>query len=199
MYIIVGLGNPGREYENTRHNAGFWAIDALARAVGAPVNKRAHSSLLGECRLDGEKVLLVKPQTYMNLSGHAVSAVMHYYKADIGRLIVVYDDKALPAGMLRIRAQGSAGGHNGMQSIIEQLGTDEFLRIRVGIGGDSAQHGLISHVLGTPGAAERAEIDSAVERAADAARLIVAGRLQEAQEKYNRKAKLTVHDGESAT
>ena len=144
MYIIAGLGNPGREYQNTRHNVGFWAIDELFRIGDMRRFKNAHKALISEGRLANERVMLVKPQTFMNLSGFSIAEILNYCKLTPDKLIVIYDDKALPVGMLRIREQGSAGGHNGMKSIIEQLGTDRFLRVRVGIGSEDPEKGLIS-------------------------------------------------------
>ena len=188
MYIIAGLGNPGREYQNTRHNVGFWAIDELFRIGDMRRFKNAHKALVSEGRLANERVMLVKPQTFMNLSGFSIAEILNYCKLTPDKLIVIYDDKALPVGMLRIREQGSAGGHNGMKSIIEQLGTDRFLRVRVGIGSEDPEKGLISYVLGAPVSDEKKEISRAIECAADAVKLIINGRLQEAQEKYNKKA-----------
>lgn len=188
MYIIAGLGNPGREYQNTRHNVGFWAIDELFRIGDMRRFKNAHKALVSEGRLANERVMLVKPQTFMNLSGFSIAEILNYCKLTPDKLIVIYDDKALPVGMLRIREQGSAGGHNGMKSIIEQLGTDRFLRVRVGIGSEDPEKGLISYVLGAPDADEKKEISRTIECAADAVKLIINGRLQEAQEKYNKKA-----------
>lgn len=141
MYIIAGLGNPGREYQNTRHNVGFWAIDELFRIGDMRRFKNAHKALVSEGRLANERVMLVKPQTFMNLSGFSIAEILNYCKLTPDKLIVIYDDKALPVGMLRIREQGSAGGHNGMKSIIEQLGTDRFLRVRVGIGSEDPERG----------------------------------------------------------
>ena len=188
MYIIAGLGNPGREYQNTRHNVGFWAIDELFRIGDMRRFKNAHKALVSEGRLANERVMLVKPQTFMNLSGFSIAEILNYCKLTPDKLIVIYDDKALPVGMLRIREQGSAGGHNGMKSIIEQLGTDRFLRVRVGIGSEDPEKGLISYVLGAHDKKEKKEISRAIECAADAVKLIINGRLQEAQEKYNKKA-----------
>lgn len=134
MYIVVGLGNPGRTYEGTRHNIGFEVIDYLARQHQIKVNKIKHKALLGEMTIGGEKVLLVKPQTYMNLSGETVQSLMHYYKVPLDQLIVIYDDVDLSPGKVRIRKKGSAGTHNGMRHIIQRLQKDEFPRIRIGVG-----------------------------------------------------------------
>jgi PTH1 family peptidyl-tRNA hydrolase len=134
MYIIVGLGNPGKKYENTKHNIGFITLDLLAERNDIKINKIKHKALVGEGFISGLKVLLVKPQTFMNLSGNSVREVMEYYKEDIEKLIVVYDDVDIPMGRLRIRKKGSAGTHNGMKSIIYDLQDDGFPRVRIGIG-----------------------------------------------------------------
>ena len=134
MYIIAGLGNPGKRYENTRHNIGFIALDLLAERNDIKINKIKHKALVGEGRISGQKFLLVKPQTYMNLSGQSVREVMEYYKEEIDRLVVIYDDIDIPSGTVRIRKKGSAGTHNGMRSIIYDLKSDQFPRIRIGIG-----------------------------------------------------------------
>ncbi len=134
MYVIVGLGNPGRKYENTRHNVGFHTIDLLAERNQIKVNKLKHKALYGEGVIAGEKVLLVKPQTYMNLSGQSLLDIVNYYKVDLNRVIVIYDDIDIKVGSIRIREKGSAGTHNGMRSIIYLLQKDEFPRIRIGIG-----------------------------------------------------------------
>lgn len=136
MYLIVGLGNPGREYQNTRHNAGFMALNYLADKYHININKIKHKGLLGEGFIAGQKVLLLKPQTYMNLSGHSVREVLEYYKIHLDKLIVVYDDIDIDTGSVRIRKKGSAGTHNGMKSVIYDLQSDEFCRIRIGIGRD---------------------------------------------------------------
>lgn len=133
-YVIVGLGNPGAEYAKTRHNAGFIAIDYMCEKYGARVNKASHRGLVGEAVIAGKRVLLVKPQTFMNLSGECVRALLDFYKLGTDRLIVIYDDISLPVGRLRARRDGSAGGHNGIKSIIEHTGTQIFPRIKIGVG-----------------------------------------------------------------
>lgn len=134
MYIIAGLGNPGKKYENTRHNMGFTAIDLLAEKFGIKVNKLRFKALTGEGRIAGQKVLLIKPQTYMNLSGESVRMALDYYKEPPENLIVIYDDIDIPTGSIRIRKKGSAGTHNGMRNILYQIQSEDFPRIRVGIG-----------------------------------------------------------------
>lgn len=147
MYVIVGLGNPGKKYENTRHNMGFIAVDLLAKEYGIKVDKIKHKALVGEGRIADQKVLLVKPQTYMNLSGESVREVLSYYKVDIENLIVIYDDLDIPTGTIRIRKFGSAGTHNGMRSVVYQIQSDRFPRIRVGIGSEKHSD-LIDFVTG---------------------------------------------------
>ena len=146
MYIIAGLGNPGKKYENTRHNMGFTAIDLLAEKFGIKVNKLRFKALTGEGRIAGQKVLLIKPQTYMNLSGESVRMALDYYKEPPENLIVIYDDIDIPTGSIRIRKKGSAGTHNGMKSIIYDLQFDDFPRLRIGIGTDRKED-MIHFVL----------------------------------------------------
>ena len=134
MFLIAGLGNPGKEYENTRHNAGFMVLDALADKLGADISEKKHKALCGKAVIGGQKLILLKPQTYMNSSGESIRAAADYYKVDPEDILVVYDDISLAPGQLRIRAEGSAGGHNGIKSIIAHLGTQEFPRVRVGVG-----------------------------------------------------------------
>ena len=133
-HVVVGLGNPGAQYLHTRHNAGFLAIDCICKKYGATVNKSAHKGLVGEAVIAGKRVILVKPQTFMNLSGECVRAVLDFYKISPDNLIVIYDDISLPVGRLRVRRDGSAGGHNGIKSILEHLGTKTFPRIKIGVG-----------------------------------------------------------------
>lgn len=149
-YVVVGLGNPGQRYENTRHNVGFKVIDYLDEksTAGCGVRRMLHSSLTDKCVLDGYIIFLVKPQTFMNNSGMAVRAVLDYYKMTPEQLIVIYDDVSLPVGHVRIRKNGSAGGHNGMKSIIQHIGTSEFIRIKVGVGHKPEGWDLANYVLG---------------------------------------------------
>ncbi len=148
MYIIAGLGNPGAKYAGTRHNAGFSVIDELADKYNISVDMAKHQGLSGKGVIAGEKVLLVKPMTYMNESGVCLRQVMDYYKADIEDLIVIFDDISLEPGRLRVRAKGSAGGHNGIKSIIAHLGTDQFKRIKIGVGDKPKGWDLVDWVLG---------------------------------------------------
>lgn len=148
MFLIVGLGNPGVEYAATRHNIGFDMITYLSDKYNIPVNSREGKALVGKGILAGEKVMLAQPQTYMNLSGESVRALMGYYKIDIEDLLVIYDDISLDVGQIRMRGKGSAGGHNGIKSIIQHTGTQEFARIKIGVGQKPEGGDLVKHVLG---------------------------------------------------
>lgn len=186
MYIICGLGNPGKEYETTRHNMGFLALDVLSQRLGIAVNRLKFKALIGEGFAGGEKVVLVKPQTFMNLSGESLREVVGFYKPEHGHLLLMYDDIDLAPGMLRIRKSGSAGTHNGMRSVIYQLQFDDFPRIRIGIG----DHGVIPldrYVIGHYTEEERPLLADAVSRAADAARLYIESGIDAAMNEYNRK------------
>lgn len=186
MYLIVGLGNPGLTYKKSRHNAGFMAMDIFCQKTGIKIKQKGFSALYGEGNIAGERVVLFKPQTYMNLSGNAVEQAMHYYKLPPERLIVIYDDIDLPLGTLRIREHGSAGTHNGMRSIIQCIHSENFPRIRIGVGQDKTLV-LRDFVLKKPSKEEFKLLDVAFECAADAAILAVGGKLSEAQAKYNHK------------
>ena len=184
MYIIAGLGNPGRKYENTRHNMGFIAVDLLAEKNGIKVDKIKFKALVGEGRIAGRKVLLVKPQTYMNLSGESIREVMSFYKEGIENLIVIYDDIDIPTGTIRVRKKGSAGTHNGMRNIVYLLQDDNFPRIRVGIGSDKKVD-LINYVTGGVTKGEKELLEGALVKAADAAAAIVEKGIEKAMNEYN--------------
>lgn len=184
MYIIVGLGNPGRKYENTRHNMGFIAVDLLAEKYGIKIDKIKFKALVGEGRIAGQKVLLVKPQTFMNLSGQSVVEVMNFYKEEIENLIVIYDDIDIPTGSIRLRKKGSAGTHNGMRNIVYLLGEDGFPRIRVGIGSEKKVD-LVSYVIGGVSKGEKELLEDSLTRAADAAACIVEKGIDKAMNEYN--------------
>lgn len=186
MYIVAGLGNPGRKYENTKHNVGFITLDFLAEKHNIKINKIKHKALVGEGIISGQKLLLVKPQTYMNLSGNSIREVMEYYKADLDKLVVIYDDVDIPTGKLRIRKKGSAGTHNGMRSIIYDLQADEFPRIRIGIGGERKMS-LAGYVLGSFRKDEKNLIQNAVERAALAVECLLEKGIEAAMNEYNTK------------
>ena len=187
MLIIAGLGNPGKEYENTRHNAGFMVMDALAEKIGADISEKKHKALCGKGVSGGEKVILMKPQTYMNSSGESIRAAADYYKVDPEDILIVYDDISLAPGQLRIRAKGSAGGHNGIKSIIAHLGTQEFPRVKVGVGEKPARMDLADYVLGHFSKEEQATMDDAVKEAADAVCEIVNVGIAQAMNDHNRK------------
>ena len=147
MIVIAGLGNPGKEYDKTKHNVGFWVIDQLAKEYNIDVTKFKHKALIGDGVIAGKKVLLVKPQTYMNLSGESIREVLKFYKIPIEQFYVIYDDTSLPLSSVRIREKGSAGGHNGIKNIIAHLNTDAFIRIKVGIGEKPNGWDLADYVL----------------------------------------------------
>lgn len=193
MYIIVGLGNPGKKYENTRHNIGFITIDHLAEKYDIRVDRLKFKSLIGEGRIGREKVLLVKPQTYMNLSGEAVREVAAYYKVDMEKIIVIYDDLDLEAGTLRIRKFGSAGTHNGMKSVVYQLKSDRFPRIRIGIGMED-RGDIIDFVIGGFTKKEKEVLEPAIDRAVYAIEAIVSGDVDLAMNRYNTKKKKAKKD-----
>jgi PTH1 family peptidyl-tRNA hydrolase len=184
MFIIVGLGNPGKKYENTKHNIGFITLDFLAENNSIKINKIKHKALVGEGTVSGQKVLLVKPQTFMNLSGNSVREVMEYYKVEPDKLIVIYDDVDIPMGHLRIRKKGSAGTHNGMRSIIYDLQEDGFPRVRIGIGKDRKMP-LAGYVLGGFEKDERVLMEDAVKRAAMAVECMLEKGIDIAMGEYN--------------
>ena len=184
LYLIAGLGNPTEKYAGTRHNMGFDTIDCLARKLGVSVKKKEKKALTGTASFGGVKLLLVKPQTYMNLSGESIRPLMDYYRIPRERLLVISDDVNLPAGSLRLRAGGSAGGHNGLKSVIAHLGTEEFARLRIGVG-QSDHADMIGHVLGHIPPAERRAVDEAIELAAEAALVFAGSGIAEAMNRYN--------------
>ena len=190
MYIIVGLGNPTREYQNTRHNIGFDIIDKLADTYSIDVLEKKHKALIGKGIIEGEKVILAKPQTFMNLSGESVRAFADYYKIDEKQeLIVIYDDISLDVGQLRIRKRGSAGGHNGIKSILSHLGHDVFPRIKVGVGDKPSGYDLVDYVLGHFSPDEKKIMEEAAINAIGAVREITAGQIDQAMNRYNKKVK----------
>ena len=184
MYIIAGLGNPGKKYENTRQSMGLIAIELLADAYDIKVDKLKFKSLVGEGRIAGQRVLLMKPQTYMNLSGEALREAVNFYKIDPEELIVIYDDIDIPTGTFRIRKKGSAGTHNGMRSVVYQLQTDQFPRIRVGIGSEKKVD-LIHYVTGGVSKGEKELLEDALEKSAKAAAASVEKGIDKAMNEYN--------------
>ena len=185
MYVIAGLGNPGREYEGTRHNVGFMTLDALADKYNIDVREKAFKGLIGKGVIEGNKVILVKPQTYMNLSGECIRQVMDYYKVDPSEFIVIYDDISLVPGGIRIRKKGSAGGHNGIKNIIAHLGTQEFPRVRIGVGEKPARMDLADYVLGGFSKEDEALVKEACEHAAEAAAEILTDGPDKAMNDFN--------------
>lgn len=188
MYIIVGLGNPGREYAQTRHNIGFMAVDTLAERYNIEIKRHNFRSVFGEGRIGSQRVVLVKPETFMNNSGWAVRDIINWYKIDPEELIIMYDDVDIPVGTIRIKEKGSAGTHNGMRSIVYQLGFDNFPRIRIGIGGPKGEKDMIAHVLSMPENDDIELLKTAIAEAAEAVTLIVEGKMSEAQGKFNKRA-----------
>ena len=184
-HVMIGLGNPGPEYEGTRHNVGFAVVDALARRLRTADWRRGFASLWTEAHWRGERLALLKPQTYMNASGEAVEQVVRAWRLSPSQLLVIYDDMDLPPGHLRLRPRGSSGGHRGMESIIAHLGTQDFPRLRIGIGRPPAGVDPADYVLAPFTAAEKAVIDRAVERAAEAVLAVVATGLTLAMSRYN--------------
>ena len=187
MFIIAGLGNPTKQYEGTRHNVGFEVIDRISEKYNIDVDAKKHRALIGKGIIQGQKVILAKPQTYMNLSGESVRSLLDYYKVDEEHeLIVIYDDISLDVGQLRIRAKGSAGGHNGMKNIIAHLGSQVFPRIKVGVG--SPPHpdfDIVDWVLGTFKNQDAEIMAEAVSKAADAIETLITDGIEKAMAKYN--------------
>lgn len=186
MKIIAGLGNPTKEYEGTRHNIGFSVIDKLADKYNISMNEKKHKAICGKGMIEGEKVILLKPQTYMNLSGESVVDAVNFYKVDPEEdVIIIYDDIDLDVGKLRIRAKGSAGGHNGMKNIIAHLGTQVFPRIRVGVGAKPKDWDLADYVLGRFPKEELPEIEAGRETACEAVKIIVSQGAEAAMNRIN--------------
>lgn len=188
MFIIAGLGNPKKEYDNTRHNIGFAMIDALADKYQISVMDIKNKGMTGKGIINGQKVILVKPLTFMNLSGECIRALTDYYKIDPEtELIVVSDDISLPPGQIRVRKKGSAGGHNGLKNIIQHLGTEGFQRIRLGVGEKPKGYDLADYVLGHFSKEEEAFIKEGIGKAIEAAEMMLAGETDRAMNEFNRK------------
>ena len=185
-WLIVGLGNPGREYEKTRHNAGFRCLDIIAESLGCRVDKLKFQGLYGQASYGGRKVFLLKPQTYMNLSGRSILQLSAYFSIPPQRIIILFDDISLPPGRLRIRADGSAGGHNGLKSIIQELGSQEFPRVKIGVGAKPhPDYDLADWVLSTFTASEEKALTVSLENAADAALSIIDRGVPETANRFN--------------
>lgn len=190
MFIIAGLGNPTSQYEGTRHNAGFDVIDALADKYNISVDGKKNRAYIGKGVIEGQKVILAKPQTYMNLSGESIRGLADYFKIDEEQeLIVIYDDISLPPGQIRIRKKGSAGGHNGMKNIIQHLGTDVFLRVKVGVGEKPKKYDLADYVLSRFSKEEAQEMEEGYEKSVRAVAKMLVGETEAAMNEYNRKVK----------
>ena len=187
-WLIVGLGNPGKDYTRTRHNCGFRALDILAEKLGCKVDKGKFQGLYGQCNYEGKKLLLLKPQTYMNLSGKSVLQLSAYFNVPPQRIIVMFDDISLGPGRLRIRADGSAGGHNGIKSIIQEVGSQDFPRVKIGVGSKpTPEYDLADWVLSCFSAQEEKALGPALDRAADAALCIIDKGVPETANRYNGK------------
>ena len=191
MFIIAGLGNPTKEYEHTRHNVGFDTIDCIADQYGISINEKKHKALVGKGMIEGQKVILLKPQTFMNLSGESIRAALDFYKIDEkDELIVIYDDISLPPGQLRIRKKGSAGGHNGIKNIIAHLGHDTFMRIKVGVGEKPAGYDLADDVLGHFSKDDRAIMEDAFKEATEAVKMMITDGPDAAMNAFNKKNRM---------
>lgn len=185
-FLVVGLGNPGKQYDNTRHNIGFDAIDLLAKEENVQINKSKFNSLYAQINFADQKLVLLKPQTYMNLSGRAVEAVTQFYKIPPENVIVLFDDISLPPGKVRVRQKGSHGGHNGIRDIIDWLQTDQFMRIKIGVGEKpNPNYDLADWVLSRFTSAERKEVDNAIALCPNIVKLLVQGKVQQAMSDYN--------------
>ena len=185
MWAVVGLGNPGKEYAGTRHNVGFMVLKRVAGEWDVRMKKPRYLSKTGEARRGGEKVILVLPQTFMNASGQAVGELVRGLRLDPVRLLVVYDDVDIPLGQIRIRKDGGPGTHKGMQSIVEEIGTNRFPRLRVGIGAESAGPDIVRHVLSPFRRSEKALLEESLDRAREAVDMIIAGDIERAMNVYN--------------
>lgn len=188
MFLIAGLGNPEKRYEKTRHNIGFDTIDALAERYQISITEKKHKALCGSGVIDGVKVVLAKPQTYMNLSGESIAEIVNFYKLDPeSEMLVIFDDISLAPGNIRVRKKGSAGGHNGIKSIIASVGTQNFMRIKVGVGEKPAGWDLADHVLGRFSEEDRTAVESAIRDAEEAAVLMLHGEVDKAMNDFNAK------------
>ena len=188
MFIIVGLGNPGREYEGTRHNVGFLVLDKLAAKENISILEKKHKAIIGKGMAAGQKCVLAKPQTYMNLSGESVRQLIDFYKVDeTAELIVISDDISLEVGQIRIRKKGSAGGHNGLKNIIKHLGSENFQRIRMGVGEKPKDYDLVDWVLGHFNKEDRKAVDEAIGKAVQAVEMMLQDGADAAMNEFNRK------------
>lgn len=187
MYLIIGLGNPGKEYEHTRHNAGFDAIDLLADKYNISVNTKKFQALIGDGIIENKRVMLVKPQTFMNLSGNSIREIVNFYHLSNEEILVIYDDISLNVGDIRLRNKGSAGGHNGIKSIISNIGTEVFDRIKIGVGEKREKQDLADHVLSKMGKSDREEFDEALKKVILAIEDLLKEGMSYSMNKYNAK------------
>ena len=185
MYLIVGLGNPEEDYSKTRHNMGFNVINKIAKEYGIEINKKKFDALIGEGTIEGKKVILLKPQTYMNLSGKSIIQVVNFYKISIENVCVIYDDVDIDIGKIKIRKKGSSGLHNGMKSVIEELHSEEFPRIRVGIGKPELKNDMINYVIGEIPEEQLTALNEGVEKAKDALIEILKNGIDTSMNKFN--------------
>ena len=186
MYLIAGLGNPENEYSGTRHNMGFYTINMISEEYKIKVEKKKFSALYEKANIEGEEIILLKPQTYMNLSGNSIRECANFYKIKPENIIIIYDDKDLEPGKIRIRKKGSAGGHNGVKSVIENLGTQEISRIRVGIGKPQQNSDMINYVIGKVPKEEQEKLQQGVEKAKEATIEILKNGIDKAMNKFNK-------------
>ena len=185
-WILVGLGNPGKQYESTRHNMGWLALDSLMEKENFKLSKLRFKAWTGILEKNGNKILVMKPQTYMNLSGESVGEAARFYKIPADHVLVISDDVSLPAGKLRIRGGGSAGGHNGLKNIIQHLGTDKFPRIKVGVGSPRpGEHDMVDWVMGKPMGEDRTAVEDALDRAGEAAKTLITEGIDRAMNRFN--------------
>ena len=188
MFLIAGLGNPDKKYEKTRHNIGFDTVDALAEKYNISITEKKHKALCGSGVIEGVKVILAKPQTYMNLSGESIAEIVNFYKLDPeSEMLIIFDDISLAPGNIRVRKKGSAGGHNGIKNIIQELGTQKFVRIKVGVGAKPQGWDLADYVLGRFGSEDRKLVDEAQDRACKAVELILSDGPDAAMNEFNKK------------
>lgn len=185
MYLIIGLGNPENEYKNTRHNMGFDTINILSKRYDIQMNKNKFNAIYGEGIIEGEKVILIKPQTYMNLSGESAVQFVNFYKSDSGKVIVIYDDMDIDIGKIKLRKKGGAGSHNGMKSMVKELGYEDFPRVRIGIGKPKFEHDIINYVIGAIPEDEKKVLEKSVKTAGAAICEIIKNGIDIAMNKFN--------------
>jgi len=188
LFLIIGLGNPGQKYETTRHNAGFWVIDIIAQHLNIKVDKKQAQALIQSAFWDGKKVLLVKPQTYMNLSGQAVMQLINFYQDQVEDLLIIHDDLDLPVGQLRFKRGGGTGGHNGLKSIVQYLNSQDFDRLKIGIGRPSEYPDVKDHVLTPFTKEEKVSIDEAVSQSIEAVKVWIEDGVDKAMNQFNKKS-----------